>query len=205
MKGLTIRNLKFPVIPAGSTTLIPVDGDGMHMKLLVVIAPEKFRDEELFEPLAVFKKEGIASDIVSTCMGTCVGMLGAEVDVEVEIANVDPAPYDGIVIIGGTGSQDYLWGDPRLEDLVRKFDTPGKLLAAICLSPAVLAGAGVLQGKRATVFRTPSSVSMMEGGGALLSNEHVVEDGRIITADGPPAARKFGEAVAAALKRMKGK
>jgi len=177
----------------------------MRMKLLVVIAPEKFRDEELFEPLAVFKKEGIASDIVSTCMGTCVGMLGAEVDVEVEIANVDPAPYDGIVIIGGTGSQDYLWGDPRLEDLVRKFDTSGKLLAAICLSPAVLAGAGVLQGKRATVFRTPSSVSMMEGGGALLSNEHVVEDGRIITADGPPAARKFGEAVAAALKRMKGK
>ena len=172
------------------------------MKLLVVIAPEKFRDEELFEPLAVFKREGITSDIVSTCMGTCVGMLGAEVDVEVEIANVDPAPYDGIVIIGGTGSQDYLWGDPRLENLIRTFDAAGKLLAAICLSPAVLAGAGVLQGKRATVFRTPSSVSMMEGGGALLSNEHVVQDGRIITADGPPAARKFGEAVAAALRRI---
>jgi protease I len=177
----------------------------MHMKLLVVIAPEKFRDEELFEPLAVFKREGIASDIVSTCVGTCVGMLGAEVDVEQEIANVDPAPYDGIVIIGGTGSQDYLWGEPRLENLVRTFDAGGKLLAAICLSPAVLAMAGVLRGKRATVFRTPSSVSVMEGGGALLSNEHVVQDGRIITADGPPAARKFGEAVAAALKGMKGK
>jgi protease I len=175
------------------------------MKLLVVIAPEKFRDEELFEPLAVFKREGIAYDIVSTCVGTCLGMLGAEVDVEQEIANVDPQPYDGIVIIGGTGSQDYLWGDPRLEEMVRTFDAAGKLLAAICLSPAVLAGAGVMQGKKATVFRTPSSVSMMEGGGALLANEHVVEDGRVITADGPPAARKFGEAVAAAIKRMKGK
>jgi deglycase len=174
----------------------------MHMKLLVVIAPEKFRDEELFEPLAVFKKEGIAYDVVSTCVGTCVGMLGAEVDVEVEIANVDPAPYDGIVIIGGTGAQDYLWGDPRLEDLVRSFDASGKLLAAICLSPAVLAGAGVLQGKKATVFRTPSSVAVMEGGGAQLGTDHVVVDGRIVTADGPPAARKFGEAVATLLKRM---
>ncbi|MDD1653364.1 MAG: DJ-1/PfpI family protein [Methanomicrobiales archaeon] len=175
------------------------------MKLLVVIAPEKFRDEELEEPLAVFRREGIAYDIVSTCVGTCVGMLGAEVDVEVEIANVDPAAYDGIVIIGGTGAQDYLWGDPRLENLVCTFDASGKLLAAICLSPAVLAMAGVLQGKRATVFRTPSSVSVMEGGRAQLVNEHVVMDGRIVTADGPPAARKFGEAVATTLKRMKGK
>jgi len=202
MKGLTIRNPKFPVIPAASTTLIPADGDGMHMKLLVVIAPEKFRDEELFEPLAVFKKEGIAYDVVSTCVGTCIGMLGAEVDVEVEIGNVNPVPYDGIVIIGGTGAQDYLWGDPRLEKLVRAFDASGKLLAAICLSPAVLAGAGVLEGKRATVFRTPSSVSMMESGGAKLVHEHVVVDGRIVTADGPPAARKFGEAVASTLRRM---
>jgi len=172
------------------------------MKLLVVIAPEKFRDEELFEPLAVFKREGIAYNIVSTCVGTCLGMLGAEVDVEQEIAHVDAAAYDGIVIVGGTGSQDYLWGDPRLEDLVRKFDAAGKLIAAICLSPAVLAGAGVLQGKKATVFRTPSSVSVMEGGGARLVNEPVVQDGRVITASGPPAARRFGEAVAAALKRM---
>jgi len=175
------------------------------MQLLVVIAPEKFRDEELFEPLSVFRKEGIASDIVSTCRGTCVGMLGAEVDVAQEIADVDPATYDGIVIVGGTGSQDYLWGDPRLEGLVQSFDAAGKLIAAICLSPAVLAAAGVLQGKKATVFRTTSSVSVMEGGGALLSDEPVVQDGRVITASGPPAARKFGEAVAAALKRMQRK
>ncbi|HVP25230.1 MAG TPA: DJ-1/PfpI family protein [Methanomicrobiales archaeon] len=171
------------------------------MKLLLVIAPERFRDEELFEPLSVFRKAGIACDIASVKAGTCTGMLGGHCDATIELARAVPEGYDGIVVIGGAGSPEFLWGNSRLRALVSDFAKAGKLVAAICLSPVVLARAGVLAGRRATVFRSPDSVAGMREGGANLVNDPVVVDGNFITANGPGAARKFGEEIVSALGR----
>jgi len=171
----------------------------MTMKLLVVIAPERFRDEELFEPLAVFRRAGIASDIASVKAGPCTGMLGGRCEAALDLARVRPEEYDGIVVIGGAGSPEFLWGHSRLLALVGGFAQAGKLIAAICLSPVVLARAGVLSGKKATVFRTADSVAEMRKGGADLRGEPVVVDGRFVTANGPAVARRFGEAVVSGL------
>jgi len=171
----------------------------MAMKLLVVVAPERFRDEELFEPLVVFQKAGIGYDIASVRPGTCTGMLGGKCEAALDIARVKPDGYDGIVVIGGAGSPEFLWGHSRLHALVAGFAQAGKLVSAICLSPVVLARAGVMGGKRATVFRTADSVAEMRKGGTDLRDDAVVVDGRFITANGPAAARKFGEAIVSAL------
>jgi protease I len=169
------------------------------MKLLVVIAPERFRDEELFEPLAVFRKAGIGYDIASVRPGTCTGMLGGTCEATLDLAYVKPDGYDGIVVIGGAGSPEFLWGHSRLLSISTGFAEAGKVVSAICLSPVVLARAGVLRGRRATVFRTADSVAEMRKGGADLRDDAVVVDGRFITANGPAAARMFGEAVVKAL------
>jgi protease I len=169
------------------------------MKLLVVIAPERFRDEELFEPLSVFQKAGIAFDIASVKAGSCTGMLGGRCEATLDIARVKAEDYDGIVVIGGAGSPEFLWGNSRLHALVAGFAKTGKLVTAICLSPVVLARAGVLRGKRATVYRSPDSVAEMRKGGADLRDDAVITDGVFITANGPAAARKFGEEIVSAL------
>ncbi|HVN65018.1 MAG TPA: DJ-1/PfpI family protein [Methanomicrobiales archaeon] len=169
------------------------------MKLLVVVAPERFRDEELLEPLAIFQEAGIGFDIASVRLGTCTGMLGGRCEAALDLARVDAGGYDGIVVIGGAGSPEFLWGHSRLLALVAEFAASKKLVAAICLSPVVLARAGVLSGKKATVFRTPDSVAEMRKGGADLRGEGVVVDGRFITANGPAAARPFGNAIVSAL------
>jgi len=169
------------------------------MKLLVVIAPERFRDEELFEPLAVFRRAGIAFDIASVKAGACTGMLGGRCEAALDLARARAEDYDGIVVIGGSGSPEFLWGHSRLHALVAGFAKSGKIVAAICLSPVVLARAGVLGGRKATVFRTADSVAEMRRGGADLREDALVVDGKFITANGPAAARKFGEAVASAL------
>jgi deglycase len=174
------------------------------MKLLVVIAPERFRDEELFEPLSVFQKARIAYDVASVRAGACTGMLGGRCDATLELAGTKVDGYDGIVVIGGAGSPEFLWGNSRLQTLVSDFGKAGKLIAAICLSPVVLARAGVLAGRRATVYRTPDSVAEMRKGGADLRNDAVVVDGNFITANGPGPARKFGEEIALALARSRG-
>jgi protease I len=165
------------------------------MKILIAIAPEKFRDEELAGPADALTEAGIGFEIASTHRGTCMGMLGAKVTAALSFEEVDPTPYHGIVIVGGVGSPVYLWNEPILIGLAKYFFGTGKLVAAICLSPVVLAHAGMLRGKQATYYDTPASRMEMKKGGAILVERPVVTDGLVITANGPPASREFGAAI----------
>jgi protease I len=169
------------------------------MKLLVAIAPDRYRDEELDNPLAVFRKAGIRTDIASVTTGTCTGMLGGTAHASVTFDHADPSLYDGIVIIGGTGSPAYLWENTDLARLVKTLYSEKKVVAAICLSPVVLARAGILKGRKATLYRTPESLAEMKAGGAVVVQAPVVIDGTVITADGPGSATAFGETIVSAL------
>jgi protease I len=58
-----------------------------------------------------------------------------------------------------------------------------------------LAKAGVLKGKKATVWSSPmdkSPIKILTQNGAIFENLDVVVDGNIITANGPQAAEEFG-------------
>jgi protease I len=165
------------------------------MKILIAIAPERFRDEELAVPVAAFQKAGIVFEIASTRRGPCTGMLGTKTTATLSFGEVDPNLYWCLVIIGGSGSQTYLWNDTLLRKLVQSFHASQKIVAAICLAPVVLAHAGILKGIKATFFESPDSVREMKAGGAILGNKPVVVDGRIITANGPSAAPEFAGAI----------
>ncbi len=169
------------------------------MKILIAVAPEKYRDEELSEPVAAFQKAGIDFDIASTRRGPCTGMLGAKTIAALSFDDIDPKKYDGIVIVGGTGSQAHLWDDEMLPPIIKMFHQSGKVIAAICLAPVVLARAGILKGKKATYFESPVAFREMKAGGAMITNAPVVKDGRIITANGPAASKAFAEAIVQAL------
>ena len=162
------------------------------MKILIVIAPEKFRDEELAEPVAALKAAGIGYDLASTRRGSCTGMLGAKATA-ISLDEVDPKAYDGIIIVGGGGSQTYLWDDDLLQPMVRFFHDKMKPVGAICLAPVVLARAGILKGVKATYYESPTSFREMKAGGAVLVNQPVVSDRRIVTANGPAAAKAFAD------------
>lgn len=104
------------------------------MKVLIVIAPEKFRDEEFTVPAAALQKAGIGYDVASTRRGTCRGMLGATVNATLSLKEVDPGTYDGILIVGGGGAQSYLWDDDILCGLVKSIHQSAGAVAAICLA-----------------------------------------------------------------------
>ncbi len=165
------------------------------MKVLFIIAPEKFRDEECTVPAAAFRKAGIGYDIASTRPGSCTGMLGMKVHASLSFGEVDPVSYDGILIVGGGGAQTYLWEDKVLGAMVNVFHRSARVVAAICLAPVALARAGILNGKKATVFASPVALREMKAGGAVLLDRAVVSDGRIITANGPAAAAEFADTV----------
>ena len=80
--------------------------------------------------------------------------------------------------------------------MLRRFAAAGKLTAAICAGPTVLAQAGLLEGKKACCY--PGMEQELTG--AVASTEPVVRDGSIVTSRGLGTAIPFALALVAALK-----
>jgi protease I len=77
-----------------------------------------------------------------------------------------------------------------------------KVLGAICISPVILAKAGVLKNKKATVWASPldrSPIKILEENGAEFVDEKAVRDEKIVTGNGPDAAKEFAEVIIEAL------
>lgn len=169
-------------------------------KILMVIAQENFRDEEYLDPRKVFEKSGYGVTVASNTRDTAKGMKGGKVNPDIAIADADASNYDAIVVVGGGGSRQYLWDNVKLRSLVKEADKAGKVVAAICISPVVLAKAGLLKGKNCTVFNDSQCVKLLKKNGAKYADRDVIREGKIVTGRDPKAATRFGEAVLEALK-----
>jgi deglycase len=172
-------------------------------KILMVIAPDQFRDEELAEPKRVLEAAGATVTIASPRTGTAKGMLGATVKPDLALSAVRPDAFDAVVVVGGSGSPKFLWGDPALHDVLKKTHAAGRVVGGICLSGAALARAGVLRDKEATVYKTADSLAELSEGGARFVDKPVVTSGNVVTANGPQAAKAFGDALVQAMSRAR--
>ncbi|MDD3042724.1 MAG: DJ-1/PfpI family protein [Methanosarcinaceae archaeon] len=164
-------------------------------KVLFVIAQEEFRDEEFFIPKEIFETGGIEVTVAAESTETAKGVLGGTIKSDIRISEANASDYDAIVISGGPGSRKFLWDNEKLRLLVKKAYEQEKVLAAICISPVVLARAGVLEGKKSTVFRNPATLRELEDSGALYEDKNVVVSGKVITGRDPESSKAFGKAV----------
>jgi protease I len=167
-------------------------------KVLMIIAARNFRDEELLEPKAILERQGAAVIIASSSLSPARGMLGASAQPHVLLRDVKSADYDAIVFVGGSGASEY-WDNPTAHQIAREALSRGAVVGAICIAPATLARAGILKGKKATVWASESG--QLKNAGAQYTGESVEVDGNIITADGPQSAGAFGKALVTALSR----
>ena len=171
----------------------------MPPNVLYVIAPERFRDEELLEPKRILEQHGATVTVASTRRGTATGMLGAKVAVDCTLQQAAAGDYDALAVAGGAGAPSHLWDSEALRSIVKSLHAAGKPVGAICLSPPVLARAGILAGRRATAFPADRALLELKRGGAASVEEAVVLDGTIVTASGPEAAAAFGQTLAGLL------
>jgi len=163
-------------------------------KILLVIAPANFRDEELFVPKEFFESRKMAVDVASTVKTPVAGMLGRIISPNVLVSDVVLDEYDAVAFIGGIGVEDKkLYENPQFVNLAKLAFSRGKVVAAICIAPKILASAGILKNKKATVSRTGKDY--IKAKGAEYIDRDVVQDGLLVTASGPDAARKFAEAI----------
>jgi len=171
-------------------------------KVLMVVAGRDFRDEECFVPKKILEDGGVEVRIASDKKGEAIGAEGGEIAVDLSLNEVDVSDFDAIIFIGGPGALKHLDNEDSYR-LAREAAEKGKVVAAICVAPAILAKAGVLSGKKATIWTSPTHrelVKILTENGARYIDENVVVDGKMITANGPSAAGKFGEEVLRAVQ-----
>ena len=125
-------------------------------------------------------------------------MLGLKVKPDILLQDARMEEYDAVVFVGGMGSTEY-WDNPAAHSLARSAYEQGKLTTAICLAPMTLANAGLLKGKKATIWADVAQEFQTKG--VVYTGKPVETDGRIITGSGPDAAEAFGKALVEALKR----
>ena len=162
----------------------------------MVIAPADFRDEEYFDTKEELEKAGIETTTVNSTGQPSKSAFGKIVKPDNNFYDIDTKEYDAIVFVGGAGTKVY-FDNKRALELAKEFNDTHKVVSAICIAPEILVNAGIMSGKKATSF--PSIRNEIKAV-ATFTGTDVEIDGKIITANGPKAARQFGKKIVEALK-----
>jgi len=165
------------------------------MKRVLVPLAEGFEEIEAVTIIDVLRRAGVRVDVASLGDRRVVGSHGIAVEADMSIDEARAADYDLIALPGGMPGTLHLRQDLRVLGLVREMESSDKQLAAVCAAPSVLAEAGVLEGRRATVH--PSAASFLAG--AKFEDARVVRDGKIVTGKAAGTAMEFAFALVDAL------
>ncbi len=115
---------------------------------------------------------------------------------DARLEDVATAAYDAIVLPGGLPGARHLRDSATLARLLAGQDAEERLVAAICAAPVVVLQAhGLLRGRGATCF--PGLREQLEAGSRRAGR--VVQDGNLLTSQGPGTALEFALAIVAHL------
>ncbi|MEF3279380.1 MAG: DJ-1/PfpI family protein [Elusimicrobiota bacterium] len=168
------------------------------MKAALFIAFKGFRDEEYIEPKKILEENGIKVETISTQKGKATGKIKITAEVDKTINEVNLNDYEILALVGGPGALKELDND-KIRRMFSDFYYSGKPIAAICISPVILAHAGLLKNKKATVWIDGKDELIKNG--AQYTGNSVEIDSNIITANGPAAAKEYGKAIVKLIKK----
>lgn len=154
------------------------------MKIMVPLA-QGFEEIEALTIVDVLRRAEINVDTVGIPATLITSKYGVKVFTDKKISDVKIEEYDGIVLPGGNPGYINLGRSTSLIEMIKKLNAKGKLIAAICASPVILAKIGLLFDKKATIY--PGRESEIP----YPRDARVVVDGNIITSQGPGTALEF--------------
>lgn len=159
--------------------------DIMSTRALCILT-DGFEEVEAITPIDLLRRAEVDVTLAAQHHRlTLRGRNGIQVQAQVTLDAVDTELYDLLLIPGGPGVKS-LREDARVLEICRAHAANGKLIAAICAAPTVLAEAGLLEGKQFT-----GHASIKEMLPAMIEDAEVVRDGNIITSRGAGTALPF--------------
>ncbi len=166
-------------------------------KRVAIFAEDLYEDLELWYPLLRLQEEGAETVVVGP--GDAKehhGKHGYPVTVDKAVRDAKVEQFDALVVPGGY-APDRMRRHPAMVAFVREMANHGKIVAAICHGPWMLASAEVLAGKTVTSFFAIKDDLVHAG--AIYKDAEVVVDGNLITSRKPADLPAFLLAIIAAL------
>lgn len=157
------------------------------MKNALVLFAEGSEELEAVTIINILRRGGLNVTLAGLTTGPLRGSRGTLLVPDTSLDEALKQGYDLVVLPGGQPGTNHLKADVRVLKLVCDMYAAGKLVAAICAAPSVLAAAGLLDGKHATCF--PTCLDAFPA--VRLQSTAVVEDGNLITSRGPGTAIDF--------------
>ena len=165
------------------------------MKAIIILV-NGFEEVEALTVVDVFRRAGIDITIAGLVSTVIQGAHDIKVIAERRLSDINTKNYGILILPGGEGYKS-LMNSQTVLNLIRNFNSAGKYIAAICAAPAVLAKAGVLDDRIATIY--PGMEKMIpkprEG--------KIIIDKNIITARGPGVAMLFALKLVEIIKGKK--
>ena len=170
------------------------------MKTALILLATGFEETEAVTIIDVLRRGSI--EITSASLAETLLVKGAhaiEVMADASFSDIKNKSFDAVILPGGMGGTENLLASDDVQDLLQKHADQDKVVSAICAAPLVLEKAGLLAGKKATIYSGMEdklhSVSQVRA-------EKVVEDGQVMTSKGPGTAMEFALAL---VEKLAGK
>ena len=157
------------------------------MPTVLAILPEGFEELEAVGPIDLLRRANI--EVTVAALGETIHVTGRNaltIHADTTLTAMGERLFDLLFLPGGPGVK-HLRADPHVRSAVLRHHKADRWLAAICAAPTVLHDAGLLEGRRYTAhFSVAAELP------AILADERVVTDGRLLTSRGAGTAIDFG-------------
>jgi 4-methyl-5(b-hydroxyethyl)-thiazole monophosphate biosynthesis len=120
---------------------------------------------------------------------TLKATFGFSVIPDAQLADLDLNSFDALALPGGFEGAGFYKDayTPAFKAAIQHFSTRNKVVASVCVASLALGAAGVVKGRRATVYHQEGGKrkAELEAFGATFIDEAIVRDGHLITSTGP--------------------
>ena len=165
--------------------------------MVSIILGTGFEEIEAIAPCDILRRGGVQVQFAGIGGTQITGGNGSCVQCDCTVEEIDMERLEMIVLPGGMGGVHSILGCEAAMSAVTKAYEQGKLVAAICAAPSILAKLHITDGKHAVVY--PGMEGQM--GSAIMEDVNAVRDGNVLTGRAPGAALDFGYLL---LKTLKG-
>lgn len=157
--------------------------------MVYLFLAEGFEVIEALTPVDVLRRGHVDVKTVGVGSNQIKSSHGITVTTDITIDEIRSwDDIEAVILPGGMPGTKNLESNSSVIKAVKFCIEHDRIVGAICAAPSILGHLGVLNGKQATAF--PGFQQELDG--ALLSENYVVSDGKIVTARGMGVSLQFG-------------
>lgn len=165
--------------------------------MVYILLADGFEEVEALTPVDALRRARVDVALVGVTGMTVAGSHGVRVEADIPLEKLTLEGCEALIVPGGLrGVQNIKASEPAMRAILAAHRA-GKRVCAICAAPTVLAGLGILDGRRAVCY--PGMEDELAGAEAK-PGESVVVDGSVITSRSAGTAWDFALTVLSELR-----